>query len=186
MKTALKFIAGSVFIIFALSSVGQGSFFSFLLFVAGAFITMPPFYKFLKKAIGFDLSSPVKYVASAMFFLLGVGLFNNSNKKKAQSNPLSAVETKIVRDTIFIHDTVYIESEKTKIKTEQTTKNVSSLSEVQSNTLVSEPVVEKKKTRKSTKSSYSSGSGYTRGPRGGCYYISSSGRKVYVDRSLCD
>jgi hypothetical protein len=25
---------------------------------------------------------------------------------------------------------------------------------------------------------------YIRGPRGGCYYISSSGRKVYVDRSL--
>jgi hypothetical protein len=25
-----------------------------------------------------------------------------------------------------------------------------------------------------------------RGPRGGCYYYSSSGRKVYVDRSLCN
>lgn len=28
--------------------------------------------------------------------------------------------------------------------------------------------------------------GYIRGPRGGCYYISGSGRKVYVERSLCD
>lgn len=28
--------------------------------------------------------------------------------------------------------------------------------------------------------------GYTRGPRGGCYYISSSGKKTYVDRSLCN
>lgn len=27
---------------------------------------------------------------------------------------------------------------------------------------------------------------YTRGPRGGCYYFSGSGRKVYVNRSLCD
>ncbi len=27
---------------------------------------------------------------------------------------------------------------------------------------------------------------YIRGPRGGCYYISSSGNKVYVDRSLCN
>jgi hypothetical protein len=26
----------------------------------------------------------------------------------------------------------------------------------------------------------------TRGPRGGCYYISGAGRKQYVDRSLCD
>jgi hypothetical protein len=26
---------------------------------------------------------------------------------------------------------------------------------------------------------------YTRGPRGGCFYINSSGRKVYVDHGLC-
>jgi len=29
-------------------------------------------------------------------------------------------------------------------------------------------------------------SDYIRGPRGGCYYISGSGRKVYVDRSMCN
>lgn len=27
---------------------------------------------------------------------------------------------------------------------------------------------------------------YITGPRGGCYYISGSGRKVYVDRSMCN
>jgi hypothetical protein len=27
---------------------------------------------------------------------------------------------------------------------------------------------------------------YTKGPKGGCYYISSSGRKVYVDHALCN
>lgn len=27
---------------------------------------------------------------------------------------------------------------------------------------------------------------YIRGPRGGCYYISGSGRKVYVDRGMCN
>lgn len=27
--------------------------------------------------------------------------------------------------------------------------------------------------------------GYIRGPRGGCYYINKSGKKVYVDHSLC-
>ena len=27
---------------------------------------------------------------------------------------------------------------------------------------------------------------YIRGPRGGCYYVSSSGSKVYVDRSVCN
>jgi hypothetical protein len=29
-------------------------------------------------------------------------------------------------------------------------------------------------------------SGYIRGPRGGCYTYSKSGRKKYVDRSLCN
>ena len=32
----------------------------------------------------------------------------------------------------------------------------------------------------------SSSSGYIRGPRGGCYYYGGTGRKVYVDRSLCN
>ncbi len=32
----------------------------------------------------------------------------------------------------------------------------------------------------------SSQSGLIRGPRGGCYYYSGSGRKVYVDRSMCN
>lgn len=32
----------------------------------------------------------------------------------------------------------------------------------------------------------SSGRTYVRGPRGGCYYYSGSGRKVYVDHSLCN
>lgn len=32
----------------------------------------------------------------------------------------------------------------------------------------------------------STSNGYIRGPRGGCYYLSGSGRKVYVDRSLCN
>lgn len=32
----------------------------------------------------------------------------------------------------------------------------------------------------------SESNGYIRGPRGGCYYLSGSGRKVYVDRGLCN
>ena len=31
----------------------------------------------------------------------------------------------------------------------------------------------------------SSGSAYTLGPRGGCYYINGNGNKIYVDHSLC-
>jgi hypothetical protein len=47
-------------------------------------------------------------------------------------------------------------------------------------------VTAKKQTKaKPRRASVAAGSGYIRGPRGGCYYINSSGRKEYVDRSLC-
>lgn len=39
--------------------------------------------------------------------------------------------------------------------------------------------------RPQTTSLPSSSRTYIRGPRGGCYYYSASGNKVYVDRSLC-
>jgi len=41
-------------------------------------------------------------------------------------------------------------------------------------------------TKRTVRKSVSGGNGYVRGPRGGCYYYSSSGKKVYVDRSYCD
>jgi hypothetical protein len=50
------------------------------------------------------------------------------------------------------------------------------------------PTTYKKKKKKSTGygNSYTSGrSGYTLGPRGGCYYINENGKKVYVDHSYC-
>jgi hypothetical protein len=34
-------------------------------------------------------------------------------------------------------------------------------------------------------SSNGTGKSFIRGPRGGCYYISGSGKKVYVDHSFC-
>ena len=39
--------------------------------------------------------------------------------------------------------------------------------------------------KSASRASASSGRTYTRGPRGGCYYVSGSGKKVYVDRSMC-
>ncbi len=45
------------------------------------------------------------------------------------------------------------------------------------------------KAQQSTSGSHGAGDapgGYTRGPRGGCYTFSASGKKRYVDRSLCN
>lgn len=44
----------------------------------------------------------------------------------------------------------------------------------------------KSSSKSSGKARYSSARTYYRGPRGGCYYLSSSGGKVYVDRSYCN
>jgi hypothetical protein len=35
------------------------------------------------------------------------------------------------------------------------------------------------------RTNYGSAGGYIRGPRGGCYYYTRSGRKRYVERSMC-
>jgi hypothetical protein len=52
----------------------------------------------------------------------------------------------------------------------------------------SRPIRSRSGSVQSSDSSSRSSSGRTliRGPRGGCYYYSGSGRKVYVDRSLCN
>ena len=47
-------------------------------------------------------------------------------------------------------------------------------------------VPQRERSRETPARSTAADRGYIRGPRGGCYYISSSGRKVYVDRSLCN
>jgi len=41
-------------------------------------------------------------------------------------------------------------------------------------------------TKKTTTRKASAGRAYYRGPRGGCYYYTSGGSKVYVDRSYCN
>ncbi|SDC80000.1 hypothetical protein SAMN04487894_10451 [Niabella drilacis] len=40
--------------------------------------------------------------------------------------------------------------------------------------------------KKGTTRKTGSGRTYQRGPRGGCYYYTAGGSKVYVDRSLCN
>lgn len=41
-------------------------------------------------------------------------------------------------------------------------------------------------TTRQTSTPKSSSNSYIRGPRGGCFYYTASGRKQYVDRSLCN
>ena len=48
------------------------------------------------------------------------------------------------------------------------------------------PIVQQVRTMPLNQVPSSSTDGYIRGPRGGCYYLSGSGRRVYVDRELCN
>lgn len=54
--------------------------------------------------------------------------------------------------------------------------------------LMNSPWYERKQSSQSHNSAHRSTSSqyYIRGPRGGCYYLTGSGRKQYVDRSLCN
>ena len=81
---------------------------------------------------------------------------------------IQVIELNKVRFITVFPRTDKAESSKT---TPATTPSVSSL---QQNT----PPVGSRVQRSATQ--------YMRGPRGGCYYLSSSGRKVYVSRDLCN
>jgi hypothetical protein len=48
------------------------------------------------------------------------------------------------------------------------------------------PSASRREPSRTVNSSSATARGYIRGPRGGCYYLSGSGRKVYVDHSLCN
>jgi len=66
---------------------------------------------------------------------------------------------------------------------EYPTSNVSPINQLRSNKSSSNT---RTTTARPSRSSSSSAKSYIRGPRGGCYYINSSGGKTYVDRSMCN
>lgn len=88
-------------------------------------------------------------------------------------------------------DRVILNDDKTWNYADENTKESGNLNETQSSAsdtkVVSKSLSTKTPIKKqsTTKKKTSSSRTYITGPRGGCYYINSSGNKVYVDRSLC-
>lgn len=64
-------------------------------------------------------------------------------------------------------------------------KNKALLNSVESKTAISKQSIKTKQSTTSKSNRNSTGRSYIRGPRGGCYYINSNGKKTYVDRSNC-
>lgn len=184
MKNALKWVAGVFCFVGSFSALIQGAADSFVLLLLAALVTTPPTLHLIEAWLGIKFQRPYRYLLSGGLFVLGaVNMPGTPEESPAPESIKTVCDTVyIVRvDTVTVHDTVFqaaTSSRKTR-RSETTTSNQIAPVEYYSSP---SPAPKKRTVRKSV----SSGNGYIRGPRGGCYYYNSSGRKVYVDRSLCD
>lgn len=173
LKSVIRWMAGILFVFMAFVSVTQSCYLSGVFFLFTASILIPPVLAVIEQTIHLKLKTPIKYGLVIGGYLASTMTIQKPNptpvKPEINTNALSRVT-----DTVqhFKTDTVKKRPRPNPVPVIVTPKNVSSLSE---------KVVQPKRQAKKVKSS-----GYIRGPRGGCYYLSASGKKVYVDRSLCD
>lgn len=178
MKEVLKWVAGVLFILFSIAALANQGFVSFMLFSLATIICFPPFLAFVQGKSGSIISSGTKYLLVVFSFILGVNQFPDIKSKK----PPKETKNTIVRDTVFIHDTI-VRGESTQAKPSLKEKSNSKLvSPITPSTYSETP----KKTKKERRGGCTyNGNTLYQGRRGGCYYINSNGNKTYVDRSYC-
>jgi hypothetical protein len=106
-----------------------------------------------------------------ILFLLGVPILALSDGIEGQSE--EAILRLKIRELELRKEILELEAKSSQQKT--------SISSSESNRNYERPTIQS-----APANSNSLSSGYIRGPRGGCYTYSKSGRKKYVDRSLCN
>lgn len=174
-----------------------------IILIAGGLICVPKTRRIIEQKYNFQFSKPAKYIA-VIFAWFSIGVFSkptsqNTTKENTAnsfySTPTTKNETPLSTDTVTEANVPVTRNQTTEVKSEEVKKqsskiqsNKSSVSSQNLTTKSTSSVSKKSKKKKSGYgNSYTSGrSGYIRGPRGGCYYINSNGRKVYVDHSYCN
>lgn len=169
-----------------------------IILIAGGLICVSSTRRIIEQKYNIQFSKPIKYIAVILAFF-SIGIFSkptpsNTTKESAvnslYSTPNINNETPLPSDTATKESVVSTQIQTTREKSENSKEqsNNTSVSSQSLTTKSSSSVSKKsKKKRNGYGNSYTSGrSGYIRGPRGGCYYINSNGKKVYVDHSYCN
>jgi len=131
-------------------------------FIIAGFTCIPPIIRhFEDKVFRRHLMPGIKLLLVIASYTLASLIIAYSPKFQDESEPTTQTKKDvIIHDTIIIRDTI---------------KEV-----------VKEPVSMGAAPVYSPPQRSTSRSRYITGPRGGCYYINSNGKKIYVDRSLCN
>lgn len=149
-----------------------------LFMIAGGLLCIPKTRHFIEQQFNFKFSKVVKIVVIA-FGWLSIGIFSKPVSSNTDDSVAKTQPKLINNDTIVqVVDTPVTNSY---LSTKVQEKNVTTENKQNFSSSTNKGKANKKR------NSYSSGnSRYMRGPRGGCYYLSSNGKKVYVDHSYCN
>ena len=200
IKQILQYIVGVLLLICSLPMFSEGSkgIIGGIVLIVGGLICVPKTRQIIEQKYKFQFSKPVKYII-VIFAWFSIGIFskpippeikNETSPSTLPSPKLSQNNVPLSTDTIIQKDNKAITKNETKLKEIKKNplkvkSNNSSISSFKATSKNNSKITKKKKSGYGN--SYTSGrSGYIRGPRGGCYYINSNGKKVYVDHSYCN
>jgi hypothetical protein len=211
-SAALQYICAAAMLICAAGMLSDQSYLGAFALTAGALVCMPVTRSLLEKASGKAMNPTLRYSIIVAAWL-SIGIFAKpvpaEDKQSAVAKNTVDTTSKVKADTVpppvavavidttpslvsVPVDTTPVYAEATPVTPVDNTVATDNTSATD-NTDAGNTSYSSSSTTTSTskwkgygKSKTSGTSGYTLGPRGGCYYINAKGKKVYVDHSYCN
>ena len=187
-------IIGSILILSSLVGLSQGQSAAFLLLIAGI-VCIPVFPAYFSKYIGMDLAPKWRWSSFAILFMSAGALLPKDESKPVKPVNLStkSPDTVVVKKEPEPKKDIVVIPEKvdTVVREKKLEASVPAPVKKEPEPLPLSAPVKRAARQPSNGDGVNdyrprSSQRYTRGSRGGCYYINSNGKKTYVDRSLCN
>jgi len=211
-SAALQYICAAAMLICAAGMLSDQSYLGAFALTAGALVCMPVTRSLLEKATGKAMNTTLRYSIIVAAWL-SIGIFARSvpeDKQPAVAKNIADTTVKVKADStpkvaVAAIDTtpslVSVPVDTTPVYAAATPSTPADNTSATDNTSASDNTdavntsysssssstsTSTRKWKGYGKSKTSGTSGYTLGPRGGCYYINAKGKKVYVDHSYCN
>ncbi|MFN8304037.1 MAG: hypothetical protein U0U46_16235 [Saprospiraceae bacterium] len=188
--TVVRFVLGGFLGLFAFVALCMGQFVTALFWGLSTLVLLPPGLKWIERRSGLRFKTWLKYVSVIGLYSVGASAFDAPKiPKPADPKALAPV---VIRDTVFLRDTVRMKDTTATTRPQKKARRARTPA-TPSNSFAPAPQPYTTPTQtapKKVRQSRPRGCTYNGHPlyvgsRGGCYYYTASGRKEYVDRSLC-
>lgn len=179
-KLALQNVFGVLLLILSIPMFFEGGvgILGSIFMIIGGLVSIPQTRQLIEQRFNVTFSKPVKVIL-ILFGWLSIGIFSKPTPATATDSAVNKQETTTSATTVVsAGDTLAANNV-------LNTESKNAITSIEENQTYSSGV-NTVKTNKKRNSNSSGSSGYIRGPRGGCYYINSKGKKVYVDHSYCN